>query len=178
MIFRLRSAITVGILLSAAAQGQVNDEYRLKAAFLYNISKFVEWPPRTFKALSDPIEICVLGKDPFGDSLRQAVNGKKIAGKPFTVYEIPDVKHAYACNILFIAGSDQKSTRSILEAIRGTAILTVGEFEGFASQGGIVNFKIEEGHVHLQINIETADQAKLTISSKLLSLAEIVKEQK
>ena len=178
MIFRLSFAIALGVLLSAAARGQANDEYRLKAASLYNISKFVEWPPHTFKGVADPIEICVLGKDPFGNSLRQAVNGKKIAGKPFAVYEIPDVRHASACNILFIAGSDQKSTRSILDAIHGTAILTVGESEGFASEGGIVNFKIDEGRVHLQINIDTAGQAKLAISSKLLSLAEIVKEQK
>jgi hypothetical protein len=178
MIFRLSFAITVGVLLSAAARGQANDEYQLKAAFLYNISKFVEWPPRTFKGVADPLEICVLGKDPFGTSLRQAVNGKTILGKPFTVFEILDVQHASGCNILFIARSERKSMRSILDAIRGTTILTVGESEGFASEGGMINFKIDAGRVRLQINVDSADQAKLAISSKLLSLAEIVKEQK
>jgi hypothetical protein len=175
MIFRLSFKIGVGILLVAAVRGQTTDEYHVKAAFIYNFAKFVEWPPRTFKGRADPIGICVLGKDPFGDALTEAVNGKAIEGKPFAVREIADAQHASGCHILFIVGSERKRVRPILDAIRGAAILTVGETDGFASEGGMINFKIEAGRVRLQINIDAAEQAQLGISSKLLSLSEIVR---
>lgn len=175
MISRLSFAITAGVLLCATAHGQAADQYRLKAVFLYNFAKFVEWPLQTFKGSADPIAICVLGKDPFGDSLQQAVNGKAIEGRPVYIREIQDAQHTAGCHILFIAGSERKRVRSTLDAIRGAAVLTVGESEGFASEGGIINFKMDAGHVRLQINLDAAEQARLGISSKLLSLAEIVK---
>jgi len=178
MIFRLSFTVTVGVLLSATAHGQAPDQYQLKAAFLYNFAKFVEWPPQTFKGASDPIAICVLGRDPVADALRQVVNGKAIEGRTLSVREIPDAQHAAGCQVLFIAGFDQKRALSILEALRGSAILTVGDAEGFASEGGIIELKMDAGRMRFQINIGAAAQARLGISSKLLSLAEIVKEGK
>lgn len=175
MIFRPSLRIGVAVLLVAAGRAQTTDEYHVKAAFIYNFAKFVEWPPQAFKGRADPITICILGKDPFGDALTQAVNGKAIEGKPFFVREIPDAQHAAGCHILFIVGSERKRLRSILDALRGAAVLTVGETDGFASEGGIINFKIDAGRVRLQINIDAAEHARLSISSKLLSLSEIVR---
>jgi hypothetical protein len=88
MISRLSFAITVGILLCATAHGQAADQYQLKAVFLFNFAKFVEWPPQTFKSTAEPIAICVLGRDPFGDALQHAVNGKAIEGRPVWVLAV------------------------------------------------------------------------------------------
>ena len=178
MMFRVILSITAGVLLSAAAHGQAADQYQLKAAFLYNFAKFVEWPLKTFKGAADPIAICVLGKDPVEDALRQTASGKAIDGRPFSIREIPDAQHASGCHILFIAASDAKRTLEALDFVRGAAILTVGESEGFAAEGGIINFKMEGGRAKLQINPDAADRSKLCISSKRLSLAEIVKDRK
>jgi hypothetical protein len=174
-MIRLRFTICAGILFGAAAAGQMTDEYHVKAAFLYNFAKFVEWPPQAFKGPADPIAICILGKDPFGDALKQAVQGKTIEGRPFNVRGVPNVQEASSCHILFIAGSERKHLRATLSAMRGPAILTVGETEGFASEGGMINFKIDANRVRLQINMAVVEQAKLGISSKLLGLSEIVR---
>jgi len=174
MIFRLSFAICV--LLAADARGQTNEEYRVKAAFLYNLTKFVEWPSYAFKAPHAGIEICILGKDPFGDSLTEAVNGKVLEGHAFSIRHIEDAQQAAGCQVLFVSASERKRLRPILDSVRYAAILTVGDIDGFTSEGGIVNFKIEGGRVRLQINVAAADQARLGMSSKLLSLAEIVKK--
>src|ERR1700683_5116293 len=85
MNLRIRFAIAVGALLAAGAVGQPKDESEVKAAFLFNLAKFVEWPPQTFKSPSDPMSICVLGPNPFGRSLDEAVAGKSIDGRRFVV---------------------------------------------------------------------------------------------
>ena len=178
MIFRLSLGVSVVVMLAAAARGQTTEEYRVKAAFLYNFAKFVEWPSQAFKGPTDPIAICILGKDPFGAALIQAVNGKVIEGKPFRIRLISDAQQASGCHILFVTGSERKLQRPILDAIRGIPVLTVGETDAFVAEGGIVNFKIEAGRVRLQVSIDAAEQAGLSISSKLLSLAEIVRKRK
>jgi hypothetical protein len=178
MIFRLSFGIGAAALLAAAAHGQTTEEYRVKAAFLYNFAKFVEWPSQAFKGPADPIAICIVGKDPFGAALTQAVNGKSIEGKPFCIRIVSDAQQVSGCHILFVGGSEKKLQRPILEASHRISILTVGETEAFLADGGIVSFKIEAGRVRLQVSIDAAEQAGLSISSKLLSLAEIVGKRK
>jgi hypothetical protein len=167
----------MGIVLSSTLFSQTVDEYRVKAAFLYNFAKFVEWPALTDKTGKNPLRICVLGQDPFGSVLGDTVNGKTVLGRPFLVTNVPNVSQAATCQILFISASEQKRIRSIIVQLRTPGVLTVGETEGFANQGGIVNFKLESGRVRLEINVEAAEQAKLRISSKVLSLAQIVKTE-
>jgi hypothetical protein len=172
--FRLSCAIYLGFLLSIVARAQATDEYQLKAVFLYNFAKFVEWPPQTFRSPTEPIVIGVLGKDPFGDALVAATAGKTFGGRAFQVRPVSDAQQAAACQILFISSSERKRLGPLFSQIGGRGILTVGEADNFAAEGGVVNFKIEGGTVRLQINIEAARKQQLHISAKLLSLAEIV----
>jgi hypothetical protein len=168
--------LMLGALLCTAVQGQTTEEYRVKAAFLRNFPKFVEWPSQAFKNPSEPFAICVLGKNPFGDALARAVSGGTVDGRPFSVLQIEDPSPARICQILFISASERRRLHSILGELKGAATLTVGECDDFAEAGGVVNFKIEGGSIRLQINPAAAAQQQLHISAKLLSLAEIVKK--
>jgi len=167
--------IAVWTLLATVAPAQVINEYQVKAAFIYNFAKFVEWPPQAFKNPADPITICVLGQNPFDRLLEEAVSGKTVQGRTFIVRQLSGEPPATGCQILFVSSSEQKRLHAILGGIKTIGVLTVGETETFASEGGVINFTIEAGRVGLQVNVEAAEHAKLRISSKLLSLAQIVK---
>ena len=168
---------TLLLCAQATVPGTGFDEYQVKAAFLYNFAKFVEWPSGTFAKPNDPIEICIVGQNPFGSTLEDMVQGKKIEGRAFAVRQLPDTQQASKCQILFIGASEGKRTRALLEALKGAAILTVGETEDFTAAGGMIAFQIVGPRVRIQIDLETAERSRLKISSKLLSLAEIVKRQ-
>jgi hypothetical protein len=159
---------------TARAFGETALEYQVKAAFLFNFAKFIEWPAQRFKGPQDPIAICILGKNPFGETLAEAVRGKNVDGRSLVIRQVDDTKDACACNIVFVRATERKRSRSFLDAISGHAVLTVGEADGFASEGGIINFKIDGEKVRFQINVGAAEREKLHISSKLLALAEIV----
>ena len=173
--------LLVGAMFELCAQATVPgagfDEYQVKAAFLYNFAKFVEWPPGTFTGPSDPIGICITGLNPFGSTLDTMVQGKKIGERIFAVRRIPDTQQAKGCQILFIGGAEWKRLRPLLDALKGAAILTVGETDDFTAADGMIAFQIAGPRVRIQIDLETAEQSRLKISSKLLSLAEIVKRQ-
>ena len=158
------------------AQGTVADEYQVKAAFLFNFAKFVEWRGETFKAADDPIAICVLGQDPFSGALEDLVRDKTVAGRPFVVHQVSSIPQAMKCQIVFVTASERKRVRSILDELKGHSILTVGEAEGFTANGGVINFKLKDARVRIEIDPGAAERAKLRISSKLLSLAEIAKK--
>jgi YfiR/HmsC-like len=163
--------------LCAQAPGPAFDEYQVKAAFLYNFAKFVEWPPGTFANSNDPIGICIVGQNPFGSTLENMVQGKKVGDRAFVVRRLPDTQQAKSCQILFIAAGEWKRVRALLDVLKGSPVLTVGETDDFTSSGGVIAFQLEGPRVRIQIALETAVRAKLRISSKLLSLAEIAKSQ-
>ena len=169
------------ILLSAAtlcsvAPGQGGEEYRLKAAFLYNFTRFVEWPAESLKGPNDPIAICVLGKVPFGTVLAGAVDGKASQSHPLVVIPVVELTQAASCQVLFVPSSERKKYRAVLDAVAGRGALTVGETEGFLDQGGVIVLKLEDRKIRLQVNLTAAEKQRLKISSKLLSLATIIKE--
>ncbi len=178
MTFRLITVVLVGISLGRAAHGQELDEYQVKAAFLYNFAKFVEWPSETFKTSHDPILVCVLGPNPFGGALENAIRGKSIDGRALAFRHVSSAEQANACHILFIGSAEGKRFRSLCGSLRPAGILTVGEEQGFATGGGVINFKLEGGRVRFEINVDAAEREQLQISSKLLSLAQIVKTEK
>lgn len=165
------------IALYVDAQGRAFDEYQVKAAFLYNFAKFVEWPPGTFANATDPIGICIVGQNPFGSMLEDMVQGKKLGERVFVIRRLADTRNAAKCQILFIGAADWRRTRSLPVAPYDQGILTVGETDDFTALGGIIGFKLDGTRIRIQIALEAADHAKLDISSKLLSLAEIVKKQ-
>lgn len=157
-------------------RGQAVDEYQVKAAFLYNIAKFVEWPPGAFKSPSDPIVSCILGASPLEQALELGAGRKTIDNRGFVLRHISDARQASGCHILFVSSSERKRWRSVVAAIKSDGILTVGETEGFASEGGVVNFKLEGDRVRIQINVDAAGRERLRISSRLLNLAQIVND--
>lgn len=175
MLTRLKFAIILGTTFILGIQGQVN-EYQVKAFFLYNFAKFVEWPAQSFKAANDPFVICILGPNPFGTSLGQAISGKVVAGRPIVIRQIADIQPGYNCHILFVHSSEGKRFRSKGGSVNGSGVLTVGETDGFTGDGGVISFKLEDGTVRFEINVNAAGREDLHISSKLLSLAQITKK--
>jgi hypothetical protein len=175
MLTRLRFAIALGATCILGLPGQIN-EYQVKAFFLYNFARYVEWPPETFKAANDPIVICIFGRNPFGGALEQAVAGKLLGARPFVVRMIPDIPTDSSCHILFVNSSERRRFRSLSGRLKGSAVLSVGETPGFTADGGVINFKLEDGKVRFEIDLEAAGREHLRISSKLLSLAQIAKE--
>jgi YfiR/HmsC-like len=177
--FRRACLFGTWVIVSSAphsvVRAQSPSEYQIKAVFLYNFAKFVEWP-------SDPggnpgsISICVLGDDPFGGTLDEAIKGKTVNGRELVARRYKQVEETTHCQIVFIGSSNKKVLRPILESLKGESTLTVGETEGFARLGGMINFTLEESRVHFEINVDAADHARLKISSKLLNLAKIVRE--
>jgi hypothetical protein len=172
----LLALVLAGTLGRACAGGPPIEEYQVKAAFLFNFAKFVEWPAEAFKAADQPLAICVLGQNPFGSSLDQAVEGKVLRNRKFVVLEITNTPPAGKCHILFVSSSERKRSRRVLEDVKTCCVLTVGETEEFIASGGMINLKLKDERVHLEIDPEAAERAGLRISSKLLSLAEIVKK--
>jgi hypothetical protein len=145
-------------------------EYDVKAAFLYNFTKFVEWPERAFHDDRSSVRLCVLGDDPFGRILRDIAAGE-VAGRRLTVLGAPSLSDPAACQILFISRSEVKRLPAILRAVRNAPVLTVGDTTGFLEHGGIINFIPEGSRIRFEISQESAERAGLRISSKLLRLA-------
>jgi hypothetical protein len=157
----------------ARAEGPIVDQYQIKAIFLFNFAKFVEWPPAAFKSNDEPLSICVLGRNPFGSMLEDAVRGKTAGTRTFVVREVSTAQQAGKCHILFVSGLDQKRS---LDDLKGSNTLTVGETDDFLANGGAINFKLKDSRVRIEIDPSGAERAGLRISSKLLSLAEISKK--
>ncbi len=154
------------------AETPLADEYQVKAAFLLNFAKFVEWPAVAFKGPEDPITICVLGQNPFGTTLDDVVRDKTVANRSFVVRGVLNAQQANTCQIVFVSASERKRFRLLLDGFKGRSILTVGEADDFTANGGIINFKLKDARVRIEIDAGAADRAGLRISSKLLSLAE------
>jgi hypothetical protein len=173
--WRVLWVLGLGLLLNGAyAQAPTAGEYQVKAAFLFNFAKFVEWPPSGFSDASAPLRICVFGQDPFGQELRNITNEKTVNGRKLQVDQVSDLQHARSCHILFIARSGTTSVTQIVEGLRGASVLTVGDSKGFAEQGGMINFVLENDRVQFEVNRKAAEHSGLKISSKLLSVAKLV----
>jgi hypothetical protein len=157
------------------AQAQTANEYQVKAAFLYNFVKFIEWPSDAFNDGSNSFVIGVIGDDPFGGALDQSVSGKSVNGRQLSVRRLQWGQDLRACHILFISSSERNRLAQIFASLRGASVLTVSDMGQFIQQGGIINFILEASRVRFEINATAAGQARLKISSKLLSLAKTVR---
>jgi len=165
--------LLLSIFSVCRAAGPAVDEYRVKALFLVNFARFVEWPA---DAPQDPIVIGIIGQDPFGRWLDDAVRGTKVNGHELVVRRLRNAEDARKCRIVFVAGSESSGLQPILDALKGAPVLTIGDTEGFAELGGVINLRLEDNRVRFDINQDAARRAGLTVSSKLLSLARIVKD--
>ncbi len=146
-------------------------EYQLKAAFLYNFAKFIDWPLQSFPSEKSPFVIGVLGQNPFGNFLERTVTDKEVNGHPISVQAFKTVAEASKCHLLFICSSEKENIPEIIKTLAGISILTVSETGQFTDSGGMVNFVEEAKKIRFQINEEAAKAVGLKMSSKLLSLA-------
>ncbi len=152
---------------------QASLEYQVKAAFLLNFTKFVEWPAGNPARADAPFTICVLGEDPFGTALNQMIEGETVNGRRLAVMR-GRRELLKTCQILYINGSE-KGVPEILDAA-GRGVLTVGEGENFLRDGGMIAFVIENRRVRFMVNLAAARNAALKLSSKLLNVASTVEK--
>jgi hypothetical protein len=162
-----------------AQAGDASDssEYLIKAGFIYNFAKFVDWPSTSFSQPDAPIVIGVIGTDPFGSVLDRIVADKKIGSRGFIVRRYKwgkDLKDLRDCQILFVSASEKAHTDEIVEFVKWLPILTIGETPGFAERGGVIRFTLEDNRVRFEVNVDAAHKANLNISSRLLTLAKII----
>ena len=153
------------------AQQQEIPEYQVKAAFIFNFAKFVDWPARSFAKTNSPIVVGVLGKNVFGDNLEKVIRDKTVNNRRFRFIEVASTDEATHCHILFISPSEKDNVRKIIESLRNASVLTIGETDHFTDAGGMINFVLEGRNIRFEINNTAAKKAGLQISSKLLSLA-------
>ncbi len=156
------------LLASAGRAAEGASEYAVKAAFLYNFAKFVEWPARTFAGAADPIVLCVLGENPFGTLLDDAVRDKTVNGRQISVHESKTLSAAAGCHIVFLASD---SLDESLSALANKSVLTVSDAESAVDRGAIIGLKLEERKVRFEVNLVAARKARLKLSSQLLKIA-------
>ena len=167
-------ALGVAAGLPLGARAQSSHEYEIKAAFLYNFVKFVEWPSEALPETSATITVCVLGDDPSADAL-ESINGKTVKGRRLSVRRLQPTTGIESCHVLFISSSQESRLPQVMQNLHGSSVLTVGEMERFIPSGGIINFVIERNKVRFEISPSGAERARLKLSSQLLSLARVVR---
>jgi hypothetical protein len=176
---RLLALVLVALLVSCvgtvtAAETPALSEYQVKALFLFNFAKYVDWPAEAYSSDSAPILIGLVGEDHFGDSFKQVIAGKTINGRQVVIKHVASAQEYKSCHILFIGASEQSNLSEILSAVKGSAILTAGETEEFLARDGMIDLRKKENKIRLEINLGAAQRANLKISSKLLSVADVV----
>ena len=150
-------------------------EYQVKAAYLYNFAKFVEWPNEALEGENRLIILAVLGRDPFHEAL-DPLRGKTVKGRKLVIKRFKSVRELEFCHILFVSSSERDRLPHILKgALKSWSVLTIGDVEGFADSGGVIRLFFRKNNIRFKINLDAARQKGLTISSKLLRLADIVR---
>lgn len=172
------AALIVGAFcasLPVQAQISSDEEYRLKLAFLYNFAKFVEWPADSFPSPQAPLNICVIGRDPFDGELERQVATRSLNGHPVTIRTLRPSDDPIGCHLVFLPASSDSSLAAVLKRLDGSAI-TVGESAGFVARGGVVNFVIEGTMLRFEVNLSASQRVRSRISSRFLALAKIYRE--
>ena len=165
-------------LLLLSAQNPPSREYQIKAVFLFNFSQFIEWPQYSFANSQSAFVIGILGEDPFGPYLEKTTENEKVNNHSITIQRYKSIDEIGSCHILFIHSNEADKMPQIISALKGRSVLLVGDTPTFIEQGGMVRFYTLNNKIHLQINPEASKAAGMSISSKLLRLAEIVVPKK
>jgi hypothetical protein len=168
--------VGAGLLVSSAFAAAPS-EYQVKAVFLFNFSRFVEWPAQAFASPDAPFVMGVFGHDPFGADLDKIVSGESVNGRPVVVRRVRTAADAANCQILFIHQSEGRRLPEVLAAINRHSTLTVSDLPGPAQRGVMIRLVTEGGRVRMRVNVESARAAALIISSNLLRSAEIVQNR-
>jgi hypothetical protein len=170
---RLRALVVAALLMPQLAAAAPS-EYQVKAVFLFNFSRFVEWPAAAFPNASAPLVLCIFGHDPFGADLDEVVKGEVVNGRSLVIRRLQEAAETSECHILFIHKSEDRRLAEALSAVDHRSTLTVSDLPGAAQRGVMIRLVTEQGRIRLRINVESARAVDLTISSNLLRSAEIV----
>jgi hypothetical protein len=171
------AAIACSVAVVGLRAGDVarpSNEYQIKAVFLFNFAQFAEWPARAFPNEKAPFVIGILGHDPFGEYLDELVKDEKVRGRSLVVRRYQDLGGAHDCHILYISRSETGHLAEIISGLQHECVLTISDVDSFARLGGMIRFVMNGGKVRLEINVEAARAAGVTISSKILRPATIV----
>jgi hypothetical protein len=166
-------ALLAGQALAVEPSHAAEVEYEVKAAFIHNFTKFIDWPGDTFETEDSPIRIGILGQGPINGPLMK-LNGKEVRKRSLEVTSVNKIPSINEYHIIFINSSGKRRVRAILHTLKGSGILTIGDTSGFAEQCGVINFYLKSGKVRFEVNIEASQRENLKISSRLLRLARIV----
>ena len=159
------------------AQSSGVAEYDVKAIFLYDFAKFVDWPSNSRAIDKSPLILCIVGADPFGGVLDNIVRGQRINEHEIAIRRTSKLEDLKTCQIAFVSRAENKYLSIILDSLRGSSTLVVGESQGFAERGGEIQLYLQDDSVHFAINIDAVQRAHLAINSSVLALAKIVHDQ-
>ena len=169
------AAITMAAFTWPSAAAESRLEYEVKAAFLYNFAKFVEWPVGAFPDADAALELCIYGDDPFGPVIDHIVRGRTVQGRPIIVQRKAETTSLAGCHLLFVGPVSGEEVARIVQLTGGTSVLTVGETDRFVDAGGMIRLFVEGGKVRFEVNAGAAERAELRVSSQLLKLARTVR---
>lgn len=156
------------------AQGLKPTDYDVKAVYLYNFGRFVEWPASAM-TYGDSFNVCILGQDPFGRALDDTLAGENIGGRSVTAKRISTPQEAVGCQILFISYVEDSRLTKIMEALNKGAVLTVSDIPQFSQRGGMIQFVLDGKRVRFEVNLTAVQRAGLTLSSELLKVATTIR---
>jgi hypothetical protein len=170
--------VFLGMIPSTArAQSAPATEHDIKSGFIYNFALFAQWPAKVFTDSNSPLAICIAGNAETVAAFEQ-LKTKKIKNRPVTVHAFGDNATHHPCHIIYIALKNKTETAALLRRVSGPGVLTIGDMDGFAQLGGIINFYRENNKLRFEINTDAARRADVKLSSQLLKLAKIVREEK
>lgn len=170
LLFVIFFACAVGMVRAQSA----DNEYPVKAAFLFHFAQLVDWPADTMTGADNSLFLCVLGEDPFGGALESTVEGKAIGARVIRIRHLKQAEDMRECHIVFLGKAQSARLPTLLADLRNAPVLTVGETPGFLGAGGMICFRMVKNQVRFDINLDAANSAKLKIGSRLLLLAQIV----
>lgn len=175
----LLSLIVAGLFIARAhGQPTASTEYELKAAFIFNFAKYIRWPASSTAEVNKPFVIGLIGKDPFGSVLDDAMRGQNVDSRVVVVKRFARIDDIVNCDILFVGSSEKGNLRSIFAVSRKAPVLTVSDMDQFAENGGMINLITEANRIRFAINVEAVERAGLKPGSQLLRLARLVTESK
>ncbi len=157
-------------VLSTNGQFEIIDSRKVEAAFLRNFARYVTWPSNTFNDDSSPWHVCVLGSDPFGDTLDDAFAGRREQGRPFQVFRLSDLNEARKCQIVYVSYQVSMRRRAVLAELKEQPVLTVSNAPGFLQEGGMIRFEVGK-HVEININLDKVRAASLSMQTKVLEVS-------
>src|ERR1700728_5503602 len=175
----LWSVVIVVFLLLAGGRRSgraqsTDEEYRVKAAFIFHFAQLVDWPPETSTDAANSLFLCTIGQDPFQGTLESTVAGKAVGDRTLRIRHLKQDDDLQACQVLFLGKAQSKRIPMVLATLHNAPILTVGESPGFLGAGGMICFVLDDNNVRFGINLYAAASAKLKIGSRLLILAQTV----